>query len=305
LRTRVALVAAGLAAAAVLAGCGGSGTPKSTDALVFVSTRDGPYELYASAADGSDQHRLTKDKGDVSRPGGLFYQTDPAWSPNGKRIAFSSSRSGPLQLYVVDAASKETKRLATSAVDDRHPTWSPDGRRLAFERGTPARIYVMPTAGSAAHPLTHGFDEQNDPAWSPDGRWVAYARRTPGTSIWEIWVAHPDGAGAHAVTKLQASSKEPSWSPDGTRIAFASNVHGGHVAVYTIGLGGKGLHQVTSSSTDDVEPAWSPGGRLIAFSRDGAIVVAPVAGGAETVLTDSKNNDSSPAWKPRAGAKGA
>jgi Tol biopolymer transport system component len=297
LRTSVVLLAAAVLAVS-LAGCGGSGTSRGADSLVFVSTRDGPYQLYASKADGSDQHRLTSDKGDASTPEGLLYQVDPAWSPGATRIAFASSRSGQLQLYVVDADGKNTTRLTTSATEDKQPAWSPDGRRIAFQRGAPSRVYVMSAKGSGAGPLTSGSDEQTDPAWSPDGRWIAFARRTPGTSIREIWVAHPDGTEARPVTKLEASSTSPSWSPDGRRIAFASNARGGHIAVYVIGLDGTGLRQMSTSSTDEIEPAWSPDGLQIAFSRDGAIVAVPAAGGAETVLTDSKNNDSSPAWKP-------
>jgi Tol biopolymer transport system component len=305
LRTRAVLAAAALAAVALtLAGCGGGDTPKNADALVFVSTRDGPYEIYASKADGSDQHRLTKDKGDASNAAGLYYQIDPAWSPNAKRIVFASSRDGGLHLWVVDAAGEKSTRLTNGKMQDKHPTWSPDGRQIAFARGAPSRVDVMNADGSGAQSLTSGDDEQTDPAWSPNGRWIAFSRRTPASPTREIWLAHPDGTGAHPVTKLQSSSVGPSWSPDGKRIAFASNARGGLYAIYTISIEGNDLKEVDSSQSDEVEPAWSPNGRLIAFTRDGAIVTVAAGGGAEATLTDPSNNDSSAAWKPTVRAGG-
>src|SRR5262249_10053804 len=278
--------------------------PKNAQALIFVSTRDGPYEIYASKADGSDQHRLTKDRGDASTTAGLYYQIDPAWSPNGQRIAFASSRDGQLHLWVMDAAGKKSTRLTSGKMQDKHPTWSPDGKRIAFARGAPSRVWVMNANGTNAQALTSGDDEQTDPEWSPDGHWVAFSRRTPASPIREIWLAHPDGTDARPVTKLQASTIGPAWSPDGKRIAFASNARGGQYAIYPIGMDGKGLREIDSSPSDEIEPAWSPNGGTIAFTRDGAIVTVAATGGSEKTLTDSKNNDSSAAWEPTARAAG-
>jgi len=305
LRTRFLAAASVLLLAFVAGGCGGSGSSKHANALVFVSTREGPYELYTASATGGDQHRLTNDKGDASKPSELLYQIDPAWSPDGTRIAFASSRSGQLEVYTVDASGKDTTQLTRSKLEDRYPSWSPDGRRIAFAHGAPSRVYVMGADGRGVKPLTVGTDEQIDPAWAPRGNWIAYSRRTPGESVREIWIVHPDGSGARPVTKLEASSTQPAWSPDGTRIAFASNVHGGHIAIYTIRLDGSGLQEVSASSpTDQIDPAWSPDGKTIVFSSDGALVSVAPSGGTETVLTDGKDNDVSPAWNP-APAKGS
>ena len=69
----------------VVAGCGGSSQPKGPPALVFVSIKDGDYAIFGADADGKHVHRLTKEKGDPSTPGGLFFQIEPAWSPDGRR----------------------------------------------------------------------------------------------------------------------------------------------------------------------------------------------------------------------------
>lgn len=266
---------------------------------MLVSTRDGPYLLYTAKADGSGKHALTKDRGTASSERGLHYQIDPAWSRDGTRIAFASSRDGPTHLFVVRLAGKlTTMRLTSGKSEDTHPSWSPDGRRIAFTRSGPSRVMVMNADGSGAHRLTGDLAEEDDPAWSPDGRWIAYDRRVPGSTVKEIWIARPDGSVVHQVTKLGATSWWPTWSPDSKRIAFTSDKRGGTYAIYSIGVDGKGLAVESSTSSDEFEPAWSPDGKSIAFSRDGAIVVVPVGSGTENVITSPNDNDSDPVWNP-------
>ena len=293
-------MAAALSAVA-LGGCGGSGTPEHADALLFVSTRDGAYDLYASKADGSDQHRLTKDKGSAATPSGLTYQVDPAWSPDGRRIAFASSREGQLHVYVMDADGTHVRRLTSGTGEDRHPAWSPDGSKIAFTRGTPNRIEIMNADGTGLHPLAIGATqpaEEDDPAWSPDGRWIAFDRRTPGTPTKEIWLAHPDGSASHRLSSLSASSTWPTWAPSSKQVAFSSNGAGQTLEIFVVDLAGLRMHQLTDSPSADIQPAWSPDGKGIAFSRDGAITTVTLAGVVQR-LTDPKNNDSSPTWKPK------
>jgi dipeptidyl aminopeptidase/acylaminoacyl peptidase len=134
---------------------------------VFVSERDGNPELYVMNADGTGQVRLTND---------AARDVDPAWSPDGRRIAFASGRGGATQLYVMSADGSGVTRLTTSDTEDRHPAWSPDGGRLAFSRvrcpDTGRTCYpTVFVVGPSGVPAEVGLGD--DPAWSPDGTRIA------------------------------------------------------------------------------------------------------------------------------------
>ena len=275
-----------------LVGCGSS-APRQAE-MVFVSTRDGDYALYGVDA-ARHEWRLTKAKGDPSTPAGLFFQLQPAWSPDGASIAFASRRDRTTHIYVMRADGTGTRRLTGGAQDDSRPAWSPDGRQIAFARQ--GELYVVAASGGSPHRLTHGLGgDAANPAWAPNGKLIAYDYRPAGFSIRELWVVRADGTDPRQVTHLRQASEQPTWSPKGDRIAFQGNLRGSHFEIYSIALDGRVLKRETNSSIDTIDPAWSPGGKAIAFSRDGAIWTVDRTGHA-TKLT-SGGNDASPAWRP-------
>ena len=276
----------------LLAGCGSS-VSKRPPAFLFVSTKDGDYAIFGADAEGDHVRRLTEEKGDPTSPEGLFFQVEPAWSPDARRIAFASLRSGKSHIYVMRADGTGTRQLTSGPLGDDHPSWSPDGRRIVFARE--GALFVVPSAGGRAKRVGRGPGQAADPHWSPDGRLIVYDYRVPGSPVREVYVMRPDGTGNRQVTRLQHTSGLPAWSPDGKRIAFQSNLRLGHFEIYTIGTDGKGLRQISKSIVDVIQPAWTPDGR-ISFARDGAIWVRN--GDAPTRLTSGQTNDSGPAWRP-------
>ena len=174
-------------AALLLAACGGS--DEAAPDLVFVSTRDGDYALYTMSTSEGDERRLTEAEGDPSTPLGLFFQTDPAWSPDGGTIAFASKRSGSFDLYAVSADGGDMRRLTSTKEDDDEPTWSPDGERIAFagERGGVWNIWTVARRGRTLTQMTR-FQSPSGyvryPAWSPRGDRIVFERSIRESSVW-------------------------------------------------------------------------------------------------------------------------
>lgn len=295
--TRRPVLGSALAAccALLVAACGGGGDPRPD--VVFVSTRDGDYAIFAMDADGSREQRLTKAH-DSEAHDVLYFQVEPAYSPDGTQIAFAGRRGASFDLFVMGADGTGTRQLTSTRENDGHPTWSPDGERIAFHRGDPSHLYVMNADGSGQRRLTDDAAPEAQPAWSPDGEWIAYVRKTPGEEVREVWLVRPDGSERRQLTKLRAAVDGPAWSPDGTRIAFASNDEDNRFEVYALGVDGTGLERLTSSVDAAFEPAWSPDGASLAFSQDGSIVVLDLGTDESSTLTDPEDNDSSPAWNP-------
>ena len=267
---RLAVLAA--LAALLVAGCGGSSRPKGPPALIFVSTKDGDYALFGAEADGSNVRRLTKEKGDPSSPAGLFFQIDPAWSPDGTEIAFVSGRDGVGHVFAMKPDGSATRRVTDTEKDDAHPSWSPDGKWIVFSRE--GALFRAPAAGGpATRLLKNAPGHAADPSYSPDGKLLAYDYRRPGFQIREVYVLNADGTRTpRQLTHLRWVSGYPAWSPDGSQIAFMSNARPPHRynEIYTIPSAGGQAARVTTSTTDAIQPAWSPDGG-ISFSRDGAI----------------------------------
>ncbi len=236
--------------------------------IAFVSQRDGNPEIYMMTADGKNQRRLTKNHhGDSS----------PSWSPDGKRIAFTSDRDWLLdkdgwptnEIYVMDADGKNQQRLTENPSADWHPSWSPDGERIAFasQRAGNVEIYVMDADGKNQQRLTATLQEDWYPSWSPDGERIAFASQRAGNA--EIYVMDADGQNRRRLTENPSADWYPSWSPDGERIAFASQ-RAGNVEIYVMDADGKNRRRLTNNRHDDTHPAWfnpalavAPAGKIL------------------------------------------
>lgn len=228
--------------------------------IVYVVGSGNDADLFVTKSNGTGTTRLTSQVG---------LDLDPAWSPDGTKIVFSSWRNNnDAEIYVIDANGNNPVRLTNTVGVDNRPAWSPDGSRIAFisERDGNAEIYVMKADGSEPVRLTDNPSLDLDPSWSPDGSKIAFASARDGSLA--IWVMNADGSGAEKLTSNTVGDLQPEWSPDGRKIAFSRGTTSSTVRdIFVINPDGSGLAQVTRDMPNASDPSWSPDGSSIAFSR--------------------------------------
>jgi Tol biopolymer transport system component len=274
----------------------------SAQASWKISFSSGPGPLYVMNADGSGQRWLTST---------LTSWGTSAWSPDGRRIVFGSSRrDGNGEVYVMNADGSAQRNLTRARSNDFAPAWSPDGRKIAFlsNRGGNAEIYVMNADGSRQRNLTRNPANDSAFVWSPDGRRIAFTSKRDGN--WDVYVMTADGSGQRRLTRGNAWASAPVWSPDGQKIAFTSK-RDGNGEVYVMNANGSAQRNLTRSPRYEDSAAWSPDGRRIAFvsgsrscrAGEGCrgnteVYVMNANGSGQRRLTRAPREDLVPAWSP-------
>ena len=189
---------------------------------------------------------------------------DPAWSPDGSRIAFTSYGQGPGEIYVVNADGTNLTRLTHHAASDYQPAWSPDGKSIAFvsERDDNSEVYVVNVDGSNLVRLTNDSQPDLHPAWSPSGAEIAISRGVPDRA--QIYAISTDGS-ARIRQLTTEGGWQPAWSPDGKRIAFTSRYCPGYPYGCSSAVFVKDEDSSPRMLVAGEDPSWSPDGRHIAF----------------------------------------
>jgi TolB protein len=246
--------------------------------IVFEIMIEGVYQLFMMDADGSGQVQITHDAAN---------HDTPAWSPDGRKIAYASDRGGHSGIYVLnigDAFDVTTgqRPFATRPVaaqekitDDKHeyihPNWSPDSSKIIYcsddDLKPPAKnaseVFSVDLKTRQVTTLISG-GTNTYPSWSPDGKKIVF-RRMLGEMNSEVFVANGDGSEPRNLSNHMAFDGWPAWSPDGTKIAFGSNRNANY-QIWIMNADGSGPRLLANTEGRATEPRWAPDGKTIYFT---------------------------------------
>jgi hypothetical protein len=247
--------------------------------------------LFVINVDGSNKTQITH--------GSVGIDSNPALSPDGTKVAYSTPYKTGIGIAVVSADGGNPQVLTTEDSPLNYsPAWSPDGNKIIFTVGSGDGIDEMNADGSNRHRLLTQLNGETygHLSWSPDGSRIVFASTRPdggsNNNHFEIWVMNADASGLTRLTNNDFPDQHPEWSPDGSKILFGSQRGFAGTNVYIVNPDGSGEAQLTHDFFGASNPVWSRDGSQIAYANLMGINVANANGsGATTVPGTNSIND--------------
>ncbi|MDH5256157.1 MAG: Tol-Pal system beta propeller repeat protein TolB, partial [Gammaproteobacteria bacterium] len=219
------------------------------------------YRLVIADADGENPRVM------VESPEPLM---SPAWSPDGRQLAYVSFEARRSEIYVQDLRSGSRKRVSARPGVNGAPAWSPDGRKLAVSLSRQdgnLDIYTLDINTQVLTRLTSGSAIDTEPAWSLDGSQIYFTSDATGGP--QVYRVGADGGGARRVTFEGSYNARPRVAPDGKQLAVVHNDRGNY-RIATVDLA-RSTTQVLSDGRLDESPSYAPNGEMLIFAtREGA-----------------------------------
>jgi Tol biopolymer transport system component len=217
--------------------------------------------IYLANDDGTEIHGLVRGK-------------EPAWSPDGSRIAYVVGGEFPrYELHVLDVVSGKDERILLNKQQFMEgPSWSPDGQQIVVAIGGSNRgyaLYILNSDGSDLHRITDMTGSAFDPAWSPQGSQIVFAAsEETNSALTNLYVVRPDGTGLRRLTRSDHFQKSPTWSPDGRRIAFVDGQGQDHPSSIAVMNADGSMSRSLFTCTDClIGVDWAPDGTKLLFGR--------------------------------------
>ncbi|MFL5244761.1 MAG: SUMF1/EgtB/PvdO family nonheme iron enzyme [Gemmataceae bacterium] len=214
--------------------------------IVFVSDRSGTLKIWKMHASGKDANQLTHND---------HAEADPRFSPDGKRILYTSLRDGFAEVWLMNRDGSNPKFVTKGS----QANWSPDSRSITFIQDNQAYTREL-ASGKEKRVTPEKWERCGVPAWSPDGKHIALASRHLGSI--GIFLIDLDGT-ANRPLKTEEACCTPEWSKDGKRLLCQSVQ--GHI--HQVGVDGKDCEQLTFGADLQHDARYSPDGTMILFCR--------------------------------------
>jgi TolB protein len=261
--------------------------------IAAVGSKTGNKEIYAMDSDG---HGVTS----LTRNGAI--NLSPAWSPDGRSIAWTSYKKANPDLYVKDLPTGRTRTISNFKGVNTSPSFSPDGTMISLARSVEgdSDIFVVDSrTGAEIRRLTNGGGIDVSPDFTPDGKRLAFAsERSGGSQVYTIGVG---GGEAKRITFVGDFNIDPVISPDGEKIAFVGRSQGGFDIYVCDADDGRNVVRLTQDMGDNEDPTWSPDSRYLVFSstRTGRseLFISTADGRHQTRITNS-GGWTQPSWAP-------
>ncbi|MDP3824251.1 MAG: Tol-Pal system beta propeller repeat protein TolB [Burkholderiales bacterium] len=260
--------------------------------IAYVTKGGGRFTLRVADSDGEGgQVALSSPEPIIS----------PAWSPDGRQLAYVSFESQKAVVYTQDASSGARRAIANFRGSNSAPAWSPDGQTLAvtLSRDTGSQLYLMGSTGGTPRRLTTSSAIDTEPAFAPDGRGLYFVSDRGGGP--QIYRTSLSGGNVERITFSGAYNISPAISPDGRTLAYISRQGGGY-RLYTLDLTGSAQPVVLTDTNDDESPSFAPNGRLIIYAsraqgRD-VLMTTTLDGKIKARLVSTTADVREPVWGP-------